>query len=80
MPRNRTPWSPPPRPDTAYWKIDLHNLLHFLELRMEAHAQLENREYATTIGQQIVARWMPVAWEAFQDYRRGVRRLAAEDR
>ena len=55
----------------AYWKIDLHNLLHFLELRMEAHAQLEIREYATTIGEQIVARWVPLAWEAFQDYRRG---------
>jgi len=47
---------------------------------MEAHAHLEIREYAISIGQQIVARWMPVAWEAFQDYRRGVRRLAAGDR
>ncbi len=60
----------------AYWKIDLHNLLHFLELRMEAHAQLEIREYATTIGEQIVARWVPLAWEAFQDYRRGGARFS----
>jgi thymidylate synthase (FAD) len=60
----------------AYWKIDLHNLLHFLELRMEPHAQLEIREYATTIGEQIVARWVPVAWEAFQDYRRGATRYS----
>ncbi len=60
----------------AYWKIDLHNLLHFLELRMEAHAQLEIREYATTIGEQIVARWVPVAWEAFRDYRRGGTRFS----
>jgi thymidylate synthase (FAD) len=60
----------------AYWKIDLHNLLHFLELRMEAHAQLEIREYATTIGQQIVARWVPLAWEAFRDYRRGGTRFS----
>ena len=52
----------------AYWKIDLHNLLHFLELRMEAHAQLEIRDYAETIGQEIVARWCPAVWEAFQDY------------
>jgi thymidylate synthase (FAD) len=54
----------------AYWKIDLHNLLHFLALRMDTHAQLEIREYATVIGEQIVARWVPVAWEAFLDYRR----------
>jgi thymidylate synthase (FAD) len=60
----------------AYWKIDLHNLLHFLALRMEAHAQLEIREYATTIGERIVARWVPLAWEAFLDYRRGGTRLS----
>ena len=39
----------------AYWKIDLHNLLHFLLLRMDDHAQKEIRDYASTIGQQIVA-------------------------
>ena len=53
----------------AYWKIDLHNLFHFLELRMDAHAQLEIRSYATIIGNEIVARWCPIAWEAFTDYR-----------
>ncbi|HET9299824.1 MAG TPA: FAD-dependent thymidylate synthase [Candidatus Polarisedimenticolaceae bacterium] len=53
----------------AYWKIDLHNLLHFLRLRMDAHAQLEIRRYAEVIGGEIVARWCPLAWEAFQDYR-----------
>ena len=53
----------------AYWKIDLHNLLHFLRLRMDDHAQYEIRCYARTIGEQIVARWCPVAWEAFLDYR-----------
>ena len=52
----------------AYWKIDLHNLLHFLRLRMEAHAQLEIREYATTIGEEIVAKLFPLTWEAFHDY------------
>ena len=52
----------------AYWKIDLHNLLHFLELRMEANAQLEIREYANTIGREIVKRWAPIAWEAFEEY------------
>lgn len=53
----------------AYWKIDLHNLLHFLELRMDTHAQLEIRSFATTIGNDIVRRWCPLAWEAFIDYR-----------
>lgn len=52
----------------AYWKIDLHNLLHFLRLRMDVHAQKEIRRYATVIGQEIVARWCPLAWEAFQEY------------
>ncbi len=53
----------------AYWKTNLHNLLHFLALRMDDHAQYEIREYARTIGEEIVARWCPVAWEAFVDYR-----------
>jgi len=53
----------------AYWKVDLHNLLHFLALRMDSHAQQEIRDYATTIGEKIVARLFPVVWEAFQDYR-----------
>jgi len=52
----------------AYWKIDLHNLLHFLELRMEKNAQLEIREYANIIGCEIVKRWVPIAWEAFEEY------------
>ena len=53
----------------AYWKIDLHNLLHFLALRMDSHAQLEIRNYATAIGEKIVKPLFPVVWEAFQDYR-----------
>lgn len=53
----------------AYWKVDLHNLLHFLRLRMDAHAQKEIRAYATTIGEEIVRRWCPITWEAFLDYR-----------
>ena len=60
----------------AYWKIDLHNLLHFLHLRMDVHAQQEIRAYATTIGEQIVAKWVPMAWEAFVDYRRRATRLS----
>jgi thymidylate synthase (FAD) len=60
----------------AYWKIDLQNLLHFLELRMDEHAQLEIRAYASVIGEQIVAKWVPLTWEAFLDYRRGGLRLS----
>ena len=54
----------------AYWKVDLHNLLHFLRLRMDDHAQEEIRAYATVLGEQIVAKWVPLVWEAFTDYRR----------
>ena len=53
----------------AYWKIDLHNLFHFLSLRMDLHAQFEIRSYAEVIGNEIVKRWCPIAWEAFVDYR-----------
>ncbi len=53
----------------AYWKIDLHNLLHFLALRMDLHAQEEIRSYACVIGEEIVKRWCPLTWEAFKDYR-----------
>lgn len=53
----------------AYWKIDLHNLFNFLQLRMDSHAQEEIRSYAEIIGEEIVSRWCPIAWEAFVDYR-----------
>ena len=53
----------------AYWKMDLHNLLHFLSLRMDDHSQWEIRQYAQTIGEEIVAKWCPVTWGAFLDYR-----------
>jgi len=53
----------------AYWKCDLHNIFHFLGLRMEKHAQLEIREYANAIGEEIVAKLFPMAWGAFLDYR-----------
>jgi thymidylate synthase (FAD) len=53
----------------AYWKVDLHNLLHFLALRMDEHAQWEIRQYAETIGHEIVQPLFPLVWEAFVDYR-----------
>ena len=52
-----------------YWKIDLHNLLNFLSLRAESHAQYEIRVYADVILEQIVKVWVPLTYEAFQDYR-----------
>ena len=51
-----------------YWKIDLHNLLHFLSLRADSHAQYEIRVYADLIG-EMVKDWVPAAWGAFSDYR-----------
>jgi thymidylate synthase (FAD) len=51
-----------------YWKIDLHNLLHFLELRTEAHAQKEIRVYAGAMS-KFVERCCPMAWNAFQEFR-----------
>ncbi len=51
-----------------YWKIDLHNLLHFLELRLATDAQYEIRAYAEQVA-AIVAGWVPLTYEAFVDYR-----------
>ncbi len=53
-----------------YWKVDLHNLFHFLRLRADAHAQYEIRVYAEEIC-KIVADWVPLAYAAFEDYRMG---------
>jgi len=53
-----------------YWKVDLHNLLHFLSLRMDPHAQFEIRVYADAIA-DMVKDWVPHAWGAFADYRVG---------
>ena len=52
----------------AYWKIDLHNLLHFLRLRLDPHAQMEIRVFAEAIA-TIVKEWVPWTWEAFEDYK-----------
>lgn len=52
----------------AYWKIDLHNLLHFLSLRLDSHAQLEIQEYARAIS-VFVSHLFPDVWEAFKNYR-----------
>jgi thymidylate synthase (FAD) len=50
-----------------YWKIDVHNLLHFLKLRLDAHAQWEIRQYAASIA-GVVMNWLPQTWAAFDEY------------
>lgn len=60
-----------------YWKTDLHNLLHFLRLRADAHAQYEIRVYAEVMC-EIVADWVPAAFAAFRDYRMDAVSLSAQ--
>ncbi len=60
-----------------YWKIDLHNLLHFLSLRADSHAQYEIRVYAEAML-ETVKRWVPIAHEAFMEYRVGGVGLSAK--
>ena len=51
-----------------YWKIDLHNLLHFLFLRDDPHAQYEIQAYAEIILNKIVKRWVPYTYNAFKEF------------
>lgn len=60
-----------------YWKVDLHNLFHFLRLRADAHAQYEIRVYAEAIA-ATVKDWVPLAFSAFEDYRMGGATLSAK--
>ena len=53
-----------------YWKIDLHNLMHFLRLRADSHAQYEIQVYADVMI-DVLKRWVPFAYDAFMDYRVG---------
>ena len=59
-----------------YWKVDLHNLLHFLRLRADSHAQFEIRVYAEAIC-EMVKDWVPFAFKAFEDYRMGGANLSS---
>ena len=60
-----------------YWKVDLHNLFHFLRLRADAHAQYEIRVYADAIC-EMVADWVPAAYGAFEDYRMGAVTMSSQ--
>ena len=57
-----------------YWKIDLHNLFHFLSLRMDPHAQQEIQDYATAMF-KLIQPIVPIAAEAFMDYNFGAMHL-----
>ena len=59
-----------------YWKTDLHNLLNFLSLRADAHAQYEIRVYAEAMMNSLRA-WVPQTFAAFQDYRLGAVNFSA---
>jgi thymidylate synthase (FAD) len=59
-----------------YWKIDLHNLLHFLSLRADPHAQYEIRAYAEAML-ETVNRWVPLAYAAFLEYRMNAATISA---
>ena len=59
-----------------YWKVDLHNLLHFLRLRHDSHAQYEIRAYAEVLL-DITRKWVPLAAAAFDEYRAGAAELSA---
>lgn len=60
-----------------YWKIDLHNLMHFLSLRADEHAQYEIRVYAEAML-DILRKWVPLTYQAFMDYRMGGVSLSAK--
>ena len=60
-----------------YWKTDLLNLLNFLSLRTDSHAQYEIRAYADVMTDSL-KRWVPIAYEAFMDYRVGAMELSSK--
>ena len=60
-----------------YWKVDLHNLMHFLWLRSDDHAQYEIRAYAEAMLQTLEL-WLPLTYDAFMDYRIGAKPLSSK--
>jgi thymidylate synthase (FAD) len=60
-----------------YWKTDLHNLLHFIALRADPHAQYEIRAYAELLL-DVVRRWVPLSCAAFEDYRLNAAQLSGK--
>jgi thymidylate synthase (FAD) len=58
-----------------YWKTDLHNLMHFIRLRADAHAQYEIRAYADVLH-DLLCKWVPITAAAFDNYRAGAAQLS----
>ncbi|MBV6632056.1 MAG: FAD-dependent thymidylate synthase [Alphaproteobacteria bacterium] len=58
-----------------YWKTDLHNLMHFLRLRADAHAQYEIRVYAEAMT-EVLRNWVPLTHAAYEEYREGAVHLS----
>jgi thymidylate synthase (FAD) len=61
-----------------YWKIDLHNLLNYLYLRMDSHAQWEIQQFANAIA-EFVKEKCPIAWEAYVDYKQNAVNFSGPD-
>ena len=60
-----------------YWKTDLLNLMNFLRLRADSHAQFEIRAYADAML-DTVKKWVPITYDAFMDYRVGGTEVSAK--
>ena len=60
-----------------YWKIDLHNFMHFLSLRGDWHAQYEIQAYAEVML-DLLKRWVPLTYQAFMSYRRNAAFLSQQ--
>lgn len=60
-----------------YWKIDLHNLMHFLRLRADSHAQYEIRVYAEKML-DLMKLWVPLTYDAFKEYKLGAATISAK--
>jgi len=60
-----------------YWKVDLHNFMHFVSLRVDKHSQYEIRAYAETLL-NILKSWVPITYRAFNSYRLNSAELSEE--
>ena len=60
-----------------YWKVDLHNFMHFLTLRADKHSQYEIRAYADIL-MRILKNWVPISFRAFSSYRVNATELSSE--
>ncbi len=63
----------------CYWKMDLHNLLHFCSLRSDSHAQKEIRDYSDVILHKIIKGWVPATYEAFLNYNMFSKRFSKKE-